>query len=689
MLASVVAGLLGAVFGSAPGMIAAPKATTSLAFAAVLSQTIALGGLDPSQPDQARRLLTLAFATVVLSGATQFALGFARFGGLVKFIPYPVVAGIRNATAILLIYGQTWALLGVPRGRLTEILGVLPEAHVGALAVGLVTVLVAWRGGRWMPRATVPLAALLAGTALHYGLVLLPGVSPGPVLGALPSAVPRPEYLGDLLGLLISPDLRLFLPVVLAGALAIAVLESVTALIAMVGHESLYNRRFDANRQLQGQGPGSAVGAIFGGLPASGLTAAATANYRAGGRSGLSGVVNSLSVLVLIALLLRPLSFLPNAAIAGFILVVAVGLLDPWSLDMMKAWTGRGRRQRQDDWADLGAMALVLAVGIAFNLIAAVTAGVVVSILVFVGQMSRSPIRSLRSGEVVRSRRLRDQHVADLLREHGSRIAVLELEGTIFFGSCDPVATELEQLAGRGALYVVVDMKRVVRVDTSGYQALGQTYRRLRNRGVRMSFSYAGTAHNRPALTSNLLFSAGASHEDIFPNTDRALEECEEQLLSSLITDRSAAEAWAAHDFGLEMGLDEPQALVFASKVERREYEDGELVCGLGDPGDSMFFVSTGSADVIIPIGEGGRERRLATLTRGTLFGEMSLLDGRPRSADVRASRGLVCFEFTVEAMRELSQTRADVALRVYAALGRTLGHRLRDANDLIQELDQ
>jgi SulP family sulfate permease len=103
MFSSIVAGLMAALFGSAPGMIAGPKATTAMAFAALLSQLLATGRFNIDSPESVDLLLALAFSAVLISGSVQILLGAFRVGGLVKFMPYPVVAGIRNTTALLLI----------------------------------------------------------------------------------------------------------------------------------------------------------------------------------------------------------------------------------------------------------------------------------------------------------------------------------------------------------------------------------------------------------------------------------------------------------------------------------------------------------------------------------------------------------------------------------------------------------
>lgn len=154
MLSSIVAGFMAALFGGAPGMICGPKATTSMAFAALLISLMATGRFD--SPEGTQVLLSLAFGAVLISGSVQILLGAFRVGTLVQFMPYPVVSGIRNTTAILLIYSQSWTFFGVTRQNWGAFIQDLGQIQPATTLVAASTALVAWKGGRWMPKPVVP-----------------------------------------------------------------------------------------------------------------------------------------------------------------------------------------------------------------------------------------------------------------------------------------------------------------------------------------------------------------------------------------------------------------------------------------------------------------------------------------------------------------------------------------------------
>lgn len=685
MLSSIVAGLLASLCGGAPGMVSGPKATTAMAFAALLTQLQATGQFDVAGgPDQ---LLALAFAAVLISGSVQILLGAFRLGGLVRFMPYPVVAGIRNTTAILLISSQIWPLLGVDVELVKHTIYDIPGLiRPGALLVGATTGLIALCGSRFLPKPSVPVVALVTGSLLHYVILFLaPSARLGGVLDPIEYALPD-QYLTSIFASLTNPPDFAILRAVVIGALAMAVLDSISALITLVSYQSIAGRRFDANKQLVGQGVGSVVAGLVGGLTNSGILARAAVNHAAGGRTRVSGVVNALGVLVLVVVLAKLLGKIPEAAIAGLVMAIAAGLFDRWVLGQLNEATRKGVEDPRDNLLAVGLMTFVVGVGVTFGLVEAVEAGVAASVLVFVAQMSRSPIRRVRTGEAVRSARRRDEHLTEVLAKHSDCIAVIELEGAVFFGSSDAVATRAEELAEEGVEFLLMDLRRVRGIDATGYKVLGQTYQRLTAQRVILAFSHVLPGRLNKAIAEDLEQS-GIPAARMFESADQALEFFEEGLLFKLGVDPRSRAGWTLERFGEAWGLTEPEQKRLHEYVERKHFEAGEIVFRERDTGRSMYLLCKGDAEVSIPV-EDGRRRRLATFQDGTVLGEMALLDGAPRAAGVTASGPLDVYELTHDEFLRLGREEPEIALKVQAAIGRTLGSRIRGANALILELD-
>jgi glutaminase len=398
-------------------------------------------------------------------------------------------------------------------------------------------------------------------------------------------------------------------------------------------------------------------------------------------------VINALGVLVLLVLLSRPLALLPKAAIAGLIMVIASGLFDRWILGQIKESLRTDVHDRRDNLVAVGQMLFVVVVGVKVSLVAAVGAGIALSVVTFVAEMSRSPIRRLRTGATVRSAKTRDPETTRTLSEQGHRIAVIELEGTIFFGSSEALATRAEELADEGADFVIFDLKRVQSVDATGFKVLGQTFDRLRKRGTTLGFSYVTPGAQKAEIAEDLMLN-GVPEARMWETTDRALEYFEDGLLFKLGAGEGDEEGWTLTAFGAEWDLDSAECQIFDAYLVERFFDGGDFVFHEGDTERSMFLLRRGTADISIPVPREARRHRVSTVSHGTVIGEISLLDGLPRSASEQATSPLSAYELTHDAFTRLFVEHPMVALKIQAGVGRILAEKLRRASALIIELD-
>ncbi len=683
MVSSIVVGFVASLAGSAPGIIVGPQVTTAMALAALLSQLLATGHFD-GRPEL---LVSLAFAAIMMSGAVQLLFGALRIGGLVsQFMPYPVVSGIQNATAILLVWGQLFALAGVERAAGEPVLGALARAQPATLGVALATALVSWYGSRFISKAAVPLVALGAGTLLHHAIAFgVPSIGLGGELPRIEGAIPMPDQFGGIASALSEATALGLLPTLIVGALAMAVLDSVISLITLFTHQSMTDQRYPSNPQLIGQGLGSSASAVFGGLSAGGALARSAINHEAGGRGRASAVAYALFVLILIVALAEPLSWVPRAAIAGLIVTIALRLIDDWSLKQLREVLKPSSGARQN-WITVAQMVFVVVIGIMAGLVAAVGAGVALSTVIFVAEMSRPPIRRIRRGSLARSVRRRDPGLAGQLEPHRDRIAVVELEGTIFFGSCEALAVRAESLPDEGVEYVLFDLRRATAIDSTGYRVFGQTYARLTRRGCRVAFVHVASRSLGEEVDENLELN-GVPRGAVIQSLDRGLETFEQALLTELGADALRIDAWSVADFGRAWGLADSEAADLEGYLEPRRFDSGAVVVDEGDTGRSMFLISRGTAEVTMSLRRSRRDR-LATFQEGTVFGEVAFLDGKPRTARIEATSDLDTFELGREAFERLERERPAIAVKIQAMLSRTLSDRLRAADRLMLELD-
>jgi SulP family sulfate permease len=333
-------------------------------------------------------------------------------------------------------------------------------------------------------------------------------------------------------------------------------------------------------------------------------------------------------------------------------------------------------------------MLIVMGTVVVFDLMTAVAVGIAISTVVFLIQMSKSIVRNGHSGAKIRSKRQRSLHAIDLLRVHGDQIAILELEGTLFFGSTDALLRAIDDRVESRARYIILDLKRVKGADISGARVLVQTYTQMREKGVTLLFSYLYSGTELRAFLNDLGLLQSVAPGHMFMDTDQALECCEELLLLQVSTDGGQDAAIVMHEvLGLKNVDVDALQLLSAWTTEER-FKAGELLCRQGDPGDAMYIISKGLIDVTISVPGQNRKRRLATFGRGSVFGEMALLDQGKRTADIEVKEDLTCHKVTTEAMEYFQRAHPQEAMMILKTLSLILVARVRQLTETIAELE-
>jgi CRP-like cAMP-binding protein/anti-anti-sigma regulatory factor len=330
---------------------------------------------------------------------------------------------------------------------------------------------------------------------------------------------------------------------------------------------------------------------------------------------------------------------------------------------------------------------VVATVAIAVDLVAAVGIGVAVTIVSFLAAMSRSAVRRVYTGEAVHSRKTRDPRLSAVLAEHGRRIVVFELEGPIFFGTAESLAERVDASVRGGATHIVLDLKRVSEVDSTGAKIIRQMALALaERRGTLLLSHVSGGGRLRDRLAHSGVLGAVAD-DHVFLDTDHALEWAEDRLIAAELAGATPREVPLERLDALA-GLDAAEREILAGLLARRTYQAGEVVFREGDEGRELFLIVKGTASVRLRLPGHARDNRLATFSPGTVFGELALLDNQPRSAAIRADEDLVCYVLSQEAFETLKERHEPIAIKLLANLARELSARLRRANRTISQLE-
>lgn len=690
LYSSAFAGFFVTIFGDTRGMIVGPAPPTMLVFGAVTTQLMAVGALNSESSSGLITLLTLGFCMVCFSGLLQIIFGILHLGSMVKYISYPVVAGVLNGTVIIILKEAFWGYLGVPKQPLSDLLNHLGQIQPLSIVIALASTLSWLKGETYIRRIPGAALSLLVGTALYYGLRAAGlATASGSTLGPVSAGFPGAKYIvgfGHAYSTLVQPQIW---PVLLSGALIIALLGSTDSLLAMLAMQNLTHVRGNSNRELIGQGLGNMVNGLFGALPSGGAVSYVTANFRAGGRTRLSGIVFSLTTLIVVLFGTNYLGFIPKAAIAGMTVVVAIIVLDKWSVQLVKRTMQKDIHNRRELLLNLSIMLVVMGAVVGFNVMTAVVVGIVISALMFISQTSRSIVRNIYNGGKIHSKYQRDIRNMEALRVHGHQISIVELEGPVFFGATDTLVQSIDGLVESGSHFIILDMKRVRGADVSGIRVLIQTYTQMRQKGDSLVFSYIspGTELYTFLIDLGLLQTVEATH--MFVDTDQALEYCEELLLKEVNPSLTPNKAVLLQEvLGIQQ-IDAEELYGFQECFVKETYKAGELLCRQGDRGDSMYIITRGLVDITIPIPGARRTKRLATFGYGTIFGEVALLDQGNRSANVEVREDLTCYKITIDALEQLKRMYPRIAMMLMDTLSKVLVARLRQLTETVGEMER
>lgn len=293
-------------------------------------------------------------------------------------------------------------------------------------------------------------------------------------------------------------------------------------------------------------------------------------------------------------------------------------------------------------------------------------------------------IHSRYNGTFVRSKRNRNQEQTQALSESGSKIEVFELAGDLIFTSAEIVISEAENSAEHFS-YLILDFKRVTSINQGAANLLIELIQSFHNRGISILLTNASTKYHMvnvlkkrmPQIASTPLI----NHDDI----DSALEWCEEQLLGRKTSPPDATVPLSAQVFCDNFTGQELEVL--ESMLLHQTYQTGETICREGDPANSLYFVLKGEVRVTLPLSH-RRSGRISTIPAGSAFGEMGMLDGGQRSADIIADTEVQCLVLLysdLEANR--SELGLSLRLKLVTNIAKALSQKVRQATLEIKSL--
>lgn len=351
---AIIAGLAVSILGGSRLQIAGPTG----AFIVVLSGITAKYGVSGLQ------LATL------MAGFMLLFLGMARLGGIIKFIPNPVIIGFTTGIALVIWVGQWSYFFGLPtvngghfHEKFWQLLHSFPQFSTATTVLGLGALLVVLYANKIqaLKRIPSPLIALILATVLQSVFHFSDVATIGSMFGGIPQGLP----VFELPDISISRITELAIP-----AFTIAMLGAIESLLSAVVADGMSGSQHNSNRELVGQGIANILAPLFGGFAATGAIARTATNIRNGGNSPLAGIIHAFTLLLII-LFLAPLAVnIPLTALAAILFVVA------WNMSEVHHFMNLLKKA---PWGDIITLLVTFTLTVFVDLVAAVIAGVLVA----------------------------------------------------------------------------------------------------------------------------------------------------------------------------------------------------------------------------------------------------------------------------------------------------------------------
>jgi SulP family sulfate permease len=686
---AAVATIVALLAGGRGPLLSGSSAALALLLASLLSWLIA----DPrflAADGRPFLPLLLAFAGfgLVLAGVMQVVVARLRLGGLVRYVPYPVHAGYMNGVAVLMVAAILPYLLGLPTGAAaTDWTAIQPLAPVVALAA----LWIALRAPAWTRIVPPYLTGLLAATALHHVLTLSPLAGAlGPLFEPPTFRWPDPGVMLPLADHFGDGLVRDKLGPLLLFAAAVAMMSSLQTALAGSTIDELTRKRRNGERELFAQGMANVAVGVIGALPSAGSTTRSKLNLDAGGTTGMSRLVFGIALLGALAYGLRFMSLVPMAAIAGVFVAVAFSLVDDWTRRATAVLSRQSLKRRVplSLAQSYAVMLLVAGVTVFVSLALAIALGTLVAMVLFIRSNVKRPIRQVVHADRRSSRKVRPKAAAELLRAHGARIALVELDGALFFGTAEAADEEIEHLAHRSE-YIVLDFERVTEVDASGARVLLHAADAVNRAGKHLLLAGLSPRSSRTRMIRDMDVHGRLVDTQFYPDVDRALEYAEDRLLAELMPSEVAGRRLPLEQTLLGAGLQPLEIALLASMMTERRVAKGEAVFRRGDPGEAMYVSLQGQIGIWLPSAQGTgatpHARRMVSYAPGVLFGEIGLLEGRPRSADAIAEDDALILELTRSDYERLAADHPVLLGKLLLNLGLLLSSRVRALTDELE----
>ncbi len=449
-----------------------------------------------------------------MAGIILVAMGIAQLGMVIKFIPYPLIAGFTIGIAVIIFSAQMKDFFGLKMGAVpAEFIDKWTEfgRHAGSadfysFGIAAITILIITQWQRVTAKVPGSLVAILATTAAAYFLKL-PVETIGSRFGAIPSAIPAPEM----------PEINLsVIRQLIKPAVTIAILGGIESLLSAVVADGMVRGNHRSNTELIAQGVANMGSAIFGGIPATGAIARTATNIKNGAVSPVAGIVHAITLLLILLFVGEWAAFIPMATLAGILIVVAYNMSE-WKHFVFIL---RGSK------SDAAVLLVTFFLTVLADLTVAIEVGMITAVFLFMRKV-------LKTSSVTKLSSISDAEEINNEYKLPKGVEVFEINGPMFFGAAYKFKDAIKVIETPPKV-LVVRMKNVPIIDATGVHVMKDIIHDVQQQGTKIILSEVSSEQVVKELRkARLVFKIGKANmvktfEDAVMRSKDILQETEQ-----------------------------------------------------------------------------------------------------------------------------------------------------------------
>ena len=491
LITAIIAGFIISLLGGSRVQIGGPTG----AFVVIVFGIIQNHGVDG-----------LIIATF-MAGIILVLFGLLRFGSLIKYIPYPITVGFTSGIAVTLFSTQVKDFLGLSMTKTPSEFIPKWEAYIShmnttnlyTLAIGLLALIILIFWPKINKKIPGSLIALIVTTLVVF-IFNLPVATIGSQFGKISSNIPMPHI----------PNLNLnTLKALIGPAFTIALLGGIESLLSAVVSDGMIGDKHNSNAELIAQGIANMGSSLFGGIPATGAIARTAANVKNGGRTPISGIVHSITLLLIMLVFMPLAKFIPLTTLSAILIIVSYNMSE-WRT--FKAVLKAPK-------SDIAILLTTFFLTVLFDLVIAIGIGMVVSMCLFMRRVATSiEVNELNENDCSDKSNI-DTDMENL--KVGENVLVYDIRGHLFFGAVDTFMNTMKEI-NDDAKVLVLRMRHTKTLDVTGYKQIKNISLSCKSRNMTLIIS---ELQEQPKKVMRLMGFIDTLGEDHFAtNFDEALE---------------------------------------------------------------------------------------------------------------------------------------------------------------------